>query len=108
MRYRFRAGDAPNSPWYTIATRPPPAFTGLSVVITPPSYMKRAPQTVNAREGRLVIPAGSQVRVNAASNTPLESITLRGEGFDAVSFTTTGQPTAWTGATTIAAGKTLR
>ena len=65
LRYRFRAGDAPNSAWFTIATRPPPALNGHLVVITPPAYTKLPPATVNPRDGRLAVPAGSEVRVTA-------------------------------------------
>jgi len=45
LRYRFRAGDAPNSRWFAIATRPPPAFTGIALVVALPltPNFRRAP-----------------------------------------------------------------
>ena len=104
LRYRFRAGDAQDSAWFTIATRPPPAFTGVSLVVVPPDYMGIAPRTVNAREGRLVVPMGSEVRVTATSNAPLESIKLRGLGREAIQLASAGQPTAWKGTMTVASG----
>jgi hypothetical protein len=74
MRYRFRAGDAENSPWFTINTRPPPALSEISVVITPPAYMKLPPRTANPLEGRLLIPVGSHVQLTASSNCPLQAL----------------------------------
>jgi hypothetical protein len=75
MRYRFRAGDAENSPWFTINTRPPPALSEISVVITPPAYIKIPPRTANPLEGRLLIPVGSHVQLTASSNCPLQALT---------------------------------
>ena len=108
LRYRFRAGDAPVSAWFTIATRPPPAFTYLTAIIAPPAYTKRAARMVNAREGRLVVPAGSELRFTATANTPLESVLLLTAGSDAVKFTATDKPTVWSGKTTVSSGTALR
>jgi hypothetical protein len=74
FRYRFRAGDAPDSDWFTVATRPPPAFTALSIVVAPPPYMQIPVRTLDAREGRLAIPAGSAVRLTATANMPLAGV----------------------------------
>lgn len=104
LRYRFRAGDAPNSAWFTIATRPPPAFTAISLVVTPPAYTKLPPRTVNARDGRLVFPTGSAVQVTATSNTPLESVRLRGAARDGIDFAPAGQPNVWKATATLASG----
>ena len=104
LRYRFRAGDAPDSAWFTITTRPPPAFTGISLVVVAPDYTGIARRTVNAREGRLIVPMGSEVRVTATSNTPLESIRLRGVGRDAIELASAGQATIWKGAAKVASG----
>ena len=84
LRYRFRAGDAPNSAWYTIATRPPPAFTAISLTIVPPAYTKLPPHTVNARDGRLNVPMGSELRAAVASNTALASLRMTGAGSEAI------------------------
>jgi hypothetical protein len=104
LRYRFRAGDAPNSAWFSIATRPPPAFTGISLTIVPPTYMKLAPRTVNARDGQISIPAGSEVRATVTANTPLASIRLVAGQNGSVEFTTDGKPTVWTGKMVLASG----
>lgn len=108
LRYRFRAGDAPNSAWYTVATRPPPAFTGISLAITPPAYMKRPTRTVNVRDGRLIVPAGSELMVTATANTPIDSILLRGAGSDTIKFAQAGKPTVWAGKATLSSGNALR
>lgn len=108
LRYRFRAGDAPVSAWFTIGTRPPPALTYITAIIDPPAYTKRAPRMVNAREGRLVVPVGSELRFAVTSNTPLESVYLRGAGNETVKFTATDKPTVWNGKATLASGSTLR
>ncbi len=103
LRYRFHAGDAPNSAWYTIATRPPPAFTAISLVITPPAYTKLPARTVNARDGQLTVPMGSELRVTATTNTPLASLRLVGGGSQSVDFTAE-KPTIWKAGTTLTSG----
>jgi hypothetical protein len=104
LRYRFKAGDAPDSAWFAIATRPPPAFTGITLVVTPPAYMRLVPRTMNPRDGRLLIPMGSEVRVTANTNTPLASLRLRGGVRDAIELSAAGQPTVWNGTATLASG----
>ncbi|MEA3212662.1 MAG: hypothetical protein QOE70_5719 [Chthoniobacter sp.] len=107
LRYRFRAGDAPNSAWFTIGTRPPPAFTAISLVIVPPAYTKLPPRTVNARDGRLIVPTGSEVRITATSKTPFASIRLRGVGRESIQFASAGQPTIWKATATLSSGTSL-
>jgi len=107
LRYRFRAGDAPNSQWFTIGTRPPPAFTAVLVIIAPPAYTNLPPRTVNARAGRLVVPTGSDVRIAVASNVPLESVRLLGAARESIQFASAGKPTAWKGAATLTAGSSM-
>ena len=76
LHYRFLAGDAPRSDWFTIGTRPPPAFTDIGVEVTPPAYMKLPPRLFNPRTERLIVPAGSELRLKVASNVPLKSVRL--------------------------------
>jgi hypothetical protein len=104
LRYRFRAGDAPNSAWFNVATRPPPAFTAISLTIIPPAYMKLAPRTVNARDGQITVPAGSEVRATVTSNTSLASMRLVGGQGGSVELNADGKPTVWTGKAVLAAG----
>ncbi len=104
LRYRFRAGDAQDSAWFAIATRPPPAFTGISMVVSPPPYMRLKPRVMNPREGKLIIPAGSEAQVTATSNTPLESIRLRGGVRESVDLAAAAQPTIWKGTATLVSG----
>jgi hypothetical protein len=107
LRYRFRAGDAPSPAWYTLTTRPPAAFTELALTIAPPAYMKRSPRTVKAREGRPLIPAGSEVTVVAASNVPLSSLTLGVAGAAPVTFAPAREPNVWQAKTVLSSGTVM-
>ena len=107
LRYRFRAGDAPNSAWFMIATRPPPAFTAIAMVVVPPAYTKLPPREVNGRDGRLTIPAGSELRILVTANTPLAHFRLRGAGRETIEFTPAGKPTVWKGIATLSSGTSL-
>ncbi|MEO6739423.1 MAG: hypothetical protein ABIP20_04170, partial [Chthoniobacteraceae bacterium] len=108
FRYRFRAGDAPNSAWFTVATRPPPSFTGIAIVAAPPVYTKRPNRAVSPRDARIVVPVGSELRIAATSSAPLESITLEGGGGEPVRFTKGSKPNVWIGKVTLASGTSLR
>ena len=107
LRYRFRAGDAPDSAWFTIGTRTPPAFTGVSIVVAPPPYMRIPVRTVNPREGRLIMPAGSAIRVTTTSNTPLESVRVRGAGSEPIALKQADKPTVWTASAVLKSGTAL-
>ncbi len=76
-QYRFRAGDAPNPRWYTIETKPPLAFTTVSVVVTPPAYTRLKPRTFDALSESLDIPEGSQLDATVSCNFPLSNATAR-------------------------------
>lgn len=78
FRYRFKAGDASPSAWFSIGTKPPPSFTEVSILVSPPAYMRLPSRTINPRDGKMTIPAGSQLRITSTSNTPLESVGIRG------------------------------
>lgn len=108
FRYRFRAGDAPNSAWFTVATRPPPSFKGIDIVAAPPAYTKRPNHAVNPRDGRIVVPVGSELRIAATSSAPLESITLEGGGGEPVRFVKGSKPNVWIGKVTLGSGTSLR
>ncbi|MEI6072299.1 MAG: hypothetical protein WCS31_10940 [Verrucomicrobiae bacterium] len=108
LRYRFLAGDAPNSAWFTIATRPPPAFTSLAMAVAPPAYTKLPPRMVNPREGRLSVPAGSELRVRVTANTPLTKLLLRGAGSEASGLAQVeNNPAIWQGRVKITSGTSL-
>ncbi len=107
LSYRFHAGDAPNSAWFKIATRPPPALTAIQMVIVPPAYTKFPAKTVNPREGRLTIMAGAELQLTATSNAPLAHFTVSGIGGDATNFATAGQPTSWKGTAKVISGTSL-
>ena len=107
LRYRFLAGDAPNSAWFAIATRPPPAFTAIAMVIAPPAYTKLPPRSVNPRDGRLIVPAGSELRILVTANTSLKHFRLRGAGRETVDFVSLGKPNVWQGKATLTGGTAL-
>ena len=107
LRYRFLAGDAPNSAWFAIATRPPPAFTSIAMVIAPPAYTQLPPRSVNPRDGRLSVPAGSELRILVTANTPLTHFRLRGAGRDTIEFVSSGKTNAWQGKATVTSGTSL-
>ena len=105
LRYRFRAGDSQDSEWFSIATRPPPAFTALSIVIVAPPYMRIPVRTLDAREGRLVIPAGSAVRLTATANMPLAGLRAENGTSEPVHFAIVeNKPTVWTASLLVNAG----
>ena len=105
LRYRFKAGDAQESEWFTITTRPPPAFTGLSIVVMPPPYMRIPASTIDAREGRLTIPAGSSVRLNATANMPLKGLKTAPSSNEPVAFTSVnGDSNVWTASLVLLTG----
>jgi hypothetical protein len=108
FRYRFRAGDAPNSAWFTITTRPPPSFTGIAIVAVPPAYTKRPNRTINPRDGRIVVPVGSELRIATTSAAPLDTVTIEGGGGEPVRFTKGSKPNVWIGKVTLASGSSLR
>ena len=111
LRYRFRAGDCPASEWFTIETRPPPAFTDILVSVAPPEYTGRPSGTANARIGQLVIPEGSRITVTASANTPLKSNRLAiGEEGEPVAFSAAedGDRTRWSASATVKEGSALR
>ena len=103
LRYRFRAGDAPRSAWFTVGTRPPPTFTEVAVEVAPPAYMKLAPRRFNPRKERLTVPSGSQLRIRVEANTPLESVRLESATGPA-EFTPEGNQKLWSGTTPFASG----
>ncbi len=108
LRYRFKAGDARDSQWFTIQARTPPAFTGVSVVIVPPQYMRIPVRTVDAREGRLVVPAGSAVRVTTTANAALSGVRILGVGSEPIASTMVdNNPKVWTASMVLASGTSL-
>jgi hypothetical protein len=107
LRYRFRAGDAPASPWFTIGTRPPPAFTGIQISVTPPAYTGRPPETVDARKDSVVIPEGSEVTLTATSNTPLESLVIQGVDSEPTVLASDKKALTWKGTLTVREGSAL-
>ena len=74
VRYRLRAGDAPASEWYTIDTRPPPAFTGISLTVIPPTYTGQKSARFDGLAEESMIYQGAITDLAVDGNTPLMSV----------------------------------
>ena len=107
LRYRFLAGDAPNSAWFTLATRPPPALASISMVIIPPSYMQIPRRKVNPRDRNLIVPEGSHLQIAATANSPLKQFKISAGSGEPVQFVSAGKPTEWKGEATVGTGSLL-
>lgn len=76
FRYRFRAGDAVPSEWYTVTPRPPPALTKIGALVTPPAYTRVLPVEIDLTAGEPpVIPIGSTMNLRATCTVPMISLT---------------------------------
>lgn len=108
LRYRVRAGDAPKSAWYTLETRPLPAFTSLELAVTPPANTRLAPRRFDARQSGIVIPAGSQIAITARANSPLQSVAVKIRGGESLPLTAAGTDQAtWQGSLQIDQGEAI-
>ena len=108
MRYRFRAGDSPDSEWFTVATRPPSAFTGIQLAVQPPVYTGRPAATLNPREEPVVVPTGSTITATATCNAPLKSAVIRVAGGDELALAKSGGDKVWTISTEVTTGSAMR
>ncbi|MEO0452698.1 MAG: hypothetical protein AAFY98_01005 [Verrucomicrobiota bacterium] len=106
LRYRFQAGDSVPSEWYEIGVRPPPAFTSLTMMVRPPTYMNMPAYTIDPREQHLTVPVGSLVQATAEANTALEGIQLEG-GAESVSLSQSNQSNLWGGTALVTYGTAL-
>ena len=96
FRYRFRAGDAKPSDWYTVTPRPPPTLASLGAVISPPAYTGLPRREVDLRaEGSLPIPDGAQLQLWAVSTMPIEALTVSVAGGDPVPMQFDPQQERW-------------
>lgn len=109
LRYRFHAGDSPDSEWFTITARPPAAFTGLQLTVTPPPYTKRRETTLDPRHDPVTIPFGSTVTATATSNTTLKSVKLQSAESNSVEMVAKApDATRWQANTRVVSGSSLR
>lgn len=108
LRYRFRAGDAPASRWYTVDTRPPPAFTDIKLRVTPPAYTRSKPRVVTGWDEDIRIRQGSTVQIAAACNVPIKSLVLQREGNAPLPLHQADADSAWQASLTVSGGRTLR
>jgi len=108
LRYRFRAGDAPEGNWHTVDTRPPSAFTDIKLSITPPSYTRGKRQVVSGWDEAINILQGSTANVAAVCNVPLKSLALQSDSADPLPLRQTDASGAWQAILTISGGHTLR
>ncbi len=109
FRYRFRAGDASPSDWYTVTPRPPPALTALQAQVAPPAYTRIGRRGFDLRgDTPPVIPAGSSVRLRAAASTSLQTLAVSVAGGDPVAMGFDAGEGAWLAALTVSAPGVLR
>lgn len=100
-RYRIRAGDAFPSAWFTIDTRPPPAFTGILLSVTPPPYTGKPGIRFDALSGPAAIPQGATLALSAQCNTPLASATLVSADGSPTAMEQDGDDRNWKATTTV-------
>ncbi len=109
LRYRFRAGDAPPSPWHTITPFPPPAFTQITLAVVPPAYTRLPPAVLDARDAVVpVIPAGAHVTLFAETSTTLTSMHVTVPGDEPAPMQPDGRDTRWQAGLTITQPGTLQ
>jgi len=75
FRYRFRAGDAVPSAWYTVTPRPPPALSRIRAMMTAPAYTRLPPVDLDLSGPPPVIPAGASLTLQAVCTVPMSSLT---------------------------------
>jgi len=107
LRYRFRAGDAPAGNWYTVDTRPPPAFTDIKLRVTPPAYTRGKPRVVTGWDDDIRIQQGSTVHIAAVCNVPLKSLALQRHDNDPLPLQQADPAGAWQASLTVTGGRTL-
>lgn len=87
LRYRFRAGDAFPSDWFTLSVRPPPALTGVRLAVIPPEYTGLARQSLDAREDDVLIPLGAAVRLSATGSPDLQFVRVSAPDIESMDLT---------------------
>jgi hypothetical protein len=76
LRYRVKAGDASFSDWFTVKTRPPPAFTGITMTTTPPAYTGKNSARFDALADEKMVYQGAAVDLDVECNTSLTSLQI--------------------------------
>ena len=71
-----RGGDDSRLPPLRIEVAPPPSIERFEIVLTPPAYSGKPPETITGGVGHLQGLVGTQARITAVANTPLRSATL--------------------------------
>ena len=76
MQYRLRAGDG-QTPWYDIVVADRPQLANVRVTLTPPSYTRKEPKTINKLPRRVTVLEGSHALVEFKPKQSLRSLALR-------------------------------
>ena len=103
-RYRIRAGDARPSEWYELTTRPPPAFTAVSVAMSPPAYTGRAKETFDGLAGHNTIYQGATIDLEVTCNTPLATLRVAMADGTSVPMKRAANDRDWRGSATVPGG----
>lgn len=104
VQYRIHAGDAPASDWFTVATRPPPAFTDIAMTVNPPPYTGKKPTRVDALNEEALMHQGATVTLYIQCNTPLTSAEILPAEGKALPMQRGKRDTAWRGFVDILSG----
>lgn len=77
FRFRAAGGDHRDLPWHTVEVVLPPLVESLAVVLQPPEYTRRFREELPEGVGHVEALVGTEVRISARTNKPLESVLIR-------------------------------
>ena len=107
LKYRVRAGDAPPSEWFNVATRPVPALTKLDFEVKPMTYTRAAPRSFDGLSEDVEALEGSEVTLTLSGNQPLSAATLRPGSGKRIDLVSDDNGLTWTGLFTASKDMTL-
>ena len=107
VKYRFRAGDARATEWFTLETMPPPSFTSIKAVVTPPAHTKLPPTELDLQKDPLAAPLGSTIRFSVETSTDFKKIALTGAVAEASELTAGEAPRQWSAESILTTGAAI-
>jgi len=102
MKYRFRAGDAPEPQWYALGLRPPLAFTGIEVKVVPPQYTGGRARKYDGQAVVIDVLTGSKVELSVNCNALCESLTA------GIALKSNGDGRLWSGSMLVTNGAAVK
>ena len=107
LKYRFRAGDSYPGKWFSVETKAPPAFTGISAVLNPPAYTRLASSKLDLQKDPLVAPSGSGLQLTVQSNADLSRVEISGACQEPKLLTGSEDKRSWSADIVLAPGASL-